>query len=181
MSSKKILPLLFLYFTTVSCVDDLDFDQINDYSVTPEFTTALTFFKILTFQFFNSAGIQESERTDITDLRIFDNSYVKDKLIKLDFNIDIKNEFDKVFIIQIEFLNQNNSLTYRFKEIIISANDLDFNFLEEIDVNSNQNVKNTSKVRINVKLANPLLPIDPNDTTELELKSSLKLYFDTDA
>ena len=102
-------------------------------------------------------------------------------MIKLDFNIEIKNEFDKVFIIQIEFLNQNNSLTHRFEEIKISANDLDFKFLEEIDVNSNQNVKNTTKVRINVKLENPLLPIDPNDTTELELKSSLKLYFDTDA
>ena len=181
MSSKKFLPLLFLFLTIVSCVDDLDFDQINDYSATPEFTAALTSFRILPFQFFNSSGIQETERTDITDFRIFQNSYLRDKLVKLDFNLEIKNEYNRAFILQIDFLNSNNSITHRFQEIRINANTLDYKFLEEIVVSTNQNIKNTSKVRITVQLEDPLLAIDPNGTEELELKSSLKFYLDTDA
>lgn len=181
MSPKKNILIFFFFLALTSCVDDLDFNQFEDYSVTPEITTALTSFKILPIQFYNSAGIQESERTDITDFRIFDNSFVNDNLVKLEFNIEVKNEFDRDFTILIDFLNVNNSITHRFQEIKINANNLDFKFLEEIDVNTNLNVKNTSKVRVTVKMDDALTPLDPNGTTEFELKSSLKLYFDTDA
>ncbi|MEO9571333.1 MAG: hypothetical protein ABJH82_02515 [Polaribacter sp.] len=181
MPSKKIIPLFLFFLSITSCVDDLDFTQFEDYSAAPEFSVALTSFKILPFQFFNSSGIQESEITDVTNFRIFDRSYVKDKLVKLDFNIEIKNELDRDFTIIIELLDINDSRTHRFQQIKINANNLDFKFLEVIEVNSNLNVKNTSKVSVTVKMDDTITPLDPYSTTEFELKSSLKLYFDTDA
>ncbi|KGL62824.1 hypothetical protein [Polaribacter sp. Hel1_85] len=181
MTPKKIFPFLCCFFFIVSCTDNLDFSQIEDYNATPEYTTSLTYFTVLPFQFFNQLGVQENEKTDITDFKIFENSYFRDNLVKIDFNVEIKNEFDRDFTIQIVFLNQNNSATHTFQEINVNANNLDYKFQETVEVSTNSNVKNTVKVRITVKIVNSTVQLDPADTSEFEFKSSAKIYIDTDA
>ena len=180
MSLKKLIPIFFCLLTITSCVDNLDFSQIEDYSVTPKYTVSLTYFTILPFQFFNQSGIQEFQKTDITDFRVFENSYTRDNLVKVDFNVEIKNEFDRDFTLKIAFLDGNNNLTHRFKEIKVNANNLNYKFDETIEVSVNPNIKNTTKVRVTI-IDNSALPLDATDTTEFEFKSSAKIYIDTDA
>jgi hypothetical protein len=180
MSPKKLIPILFYFLAITSCVDNLDFSQIEDYSITPEYTVSLTYFTILPFQFFNQTGVQESQKTDITDFRVFDNSFTRDNLVKVDFNVEIKNEFDRNFTLQIDFLNENLNVTHHFKEIEVNANNLNYKFNETIEVSTNPNIKNTTKVRVNV-IDNSSAPIESTDTTEFEFKSSAKFYIDTDA
>ncbi|ARV16681.1 hypothetical protein [Polaribacter sp. SA4-12] len=180
MSPKKLIPILFYLLAITSCVGNLDFTQIEDYSVTPEYTVSLTYFTILPFQFFNQSGIQEFEKTDITDFRIFENSYIRKNLVKVDFNVEIKNEFDRDFTLQIAFLDDNNNLTHSFKEIKVKANNLNYKFDETVEVSTNSNIKNTTKVRVTV-IDISAKPLDALGTTEFEFKSSAKIYIDTDA
>jgi hypothetical protein len=180
MSPKKLIPILFCFLAMTSCVDNLDFSQIEEYSLTPEYTVSLTYFTVLPFQFFNQAGIQESVKSDITDFRVFENSYTRDHLVKVDFNVEIKNEFDRDFTLQITFLDNNMNVTHRFNEINVNANNLNYKFDETVEVSTNPNVKNTSRVRV-VIIDNSTTPIDASATTEIEFKSSAKIYIDTDA
>lgn len=179
MSLKKLIPILFCFLAITSCVDNLDFSQIEDYSVSPEYTVSLTYFSILPFQFYNLAGNQESQKTDITDFRVFQNSYIRKNLVKVDFNVEIKNEFDRDFTLQIDFLNENMNLTHSFNELKVNANNLNYTFDETVEVRTNPNIKNTTRVRV-IVIDNSSAPIDPSDTTEFDFKSSAKIYIDTD-
>ena len=181
MFFKKLLFLFLLFSTTISCVDDLDFSQIEDYNTVQEFTSSITYFKILPFQFFNQTGVHETERTDVTDFKILENGYFRDNLIRLDFNIEIKNEYDNDFTIQVDFLDNNNFLTHKFQEIKVNANNLDYKFSETIKTSDNRNITNTVKVRVTVKIDNSSTPLNPSDTSEFEFKSSAKIYLNAEA
>ena len=87
MFVKKIISFILL-FSILSCAETLDFSQIEDYRATPEYTFSLTYFKITPIQFFNQSGIQESERTDITDFRVFDNDFLRNNLVKIGSSLD---------------------------------------------------------------------------------------------
>ena len=181
MAPKKIITLLFCFLCITSCVEELDFSQIEDYNATPVYEGSIAYFTIKPIQFFNQSGAQETERTDVTDFRIFDNSYLRKNLVKMDFHLEIKNEFDRGVTIQIEFLDDNSSPTHIFQEIKVDAKNLDYKFDESIEVSVNPNIKNTTKVKVYLKIDNPTTPLDPNDTSEFEFKSSAKIYIDTDA
>jgi hypothetical protein len=180
MSPKKLMSILFCFLAMISCVDNLDFSQIEDYNITPEYTVSLTYFTVSSAQFFNQAGVQESIKSDITGFRIFDNSFTKENLVKLDFNVEIKNEFDREFTLQIDFFDDNNNLTHRFNEIKVNASNLNYKFQETVEVRANPNIKNTTIVRV-VIIDNSAEPLDASATTEFEFKSSAKIYIDTDA
>ena len=70
MFSKKLVLFLSCFSSMISCVDDIDFSQIEDYYTVQEITSSLTYFTITPIQFFNQAGVQETERTDITDFLV---------------------------------------------------------------------------------------------------------------
>jgi hypothetical protein len=175
MVMNKLSALLFCFFVTTSCVDDLDFSQIEDYSISPEYTVSLTYFTILPPQFFNLAGVQLPEISDITDFRGFENSYARDKLLKLDFYVEIKNEFDRDLTIQISFLDDSMNVAHRFEDLKVNANNLNYKFEETIEVSTNPNIKTTTKVRV-VIIDQSASPLDASVKTEFEFKSSVKIY-----
>ena len=179
MFPKKYLNILFLFFISISCTNELDFSQIDDYSAKPEYIGAVTYFTVLPLQFFNQSGVQETERTDITDFKIFENDYLKKNLVKIDFNVEIKNEYNTAFVIQANLLDENGNDIYVFKELTVAANNLDYKFIETIEVSANPNIKNTAKVKVVVKFADSSVVVDPNAKTEFQFKSSVKIYLDT--
>ncbi len=181
MSLRKLTPLFFCFLLMISCVEELDFSQLDDYKATPEYVSSIAYFTIQPIQFFNQSGTQETEKTDVTDFRIFDNIYIRKNLVKIGFHVAIKNEFDRGFTIQIDFLDDNNNPTHKFKEIKVAAKNLNYKFDETIEVSANVNVINTKKVKVFVKIDDAATPLDPKDTSEFEFKSSAKIYIDTDA
>lgn len=181
ITPKKIFTFFSILFF-ISCADNLDFDQINDYNATPVITSSLAYFTILPSQFFDATGTpSNSEIIDESEIRVFDNDFVKDKVVKIDFNVEIKNEFDRSFSIQIDFLNDNRVITHRLNELNINANDLAFKDMQTVEISSNLNIKNTTRIRITIKIENSATPINPADTSEFEFKSSATIYLDTDA
>lgn len=175
MVIKKLSAMLFCFFVITSCVNNLDFSQIEEYSISPEYTVSLTYFTISPPQFFNQAGLQLPEISDITDFRGLENSYARDKLLKLDFNVEIKNEFDRDLTIQISFLDDNMNVTHRFNDLKVNANNLNYTFDETIEVSTNPNIKTTTKIKVLI-LDNSAVPLDASAKTEFEFKSSVKIY-----
>ena len=100
MNFKKIIALFCCLFVVISCVDDLDFTQLDDYKATPIYSLTAVHFTVLPFQFFEQSGNQMNEIREITDFNLFENDYIKNKTVKLEFNTEVLNEYDNDFIIE---------------------------------------------------------------------------------
>ncbi len=180
MKALKLL-LFFLTFSTLtSCYEKLDFEQLDDFVAKPILTASLTNFKLVPARFFNSQGIQESSITDVTNFEIFDNAFVKNNVFKIDFYAEIKNEFDRDVTLNITFLNENDLPVYQFSPIEVTSNNLNYTYLEEIEIATNPEIKRTYKVKIEAELENTGTQMNPNSTEEFEFKSSVTVYIESE-
>lgn len=162
-----------------SCSQTLDFDQINEYTTSPSFSTPLIFFSISPNDFTAPLGNPlTTEISDHTDFKLFENKIIKSNLVKLDFNIKIRNEINRDFTLEINLLNESNALIYRLNDLKINANNLDFKQLESIDVRLNPNVKNFTRVQIKLSLDDKTTPINASDIGNFELKSAATVYLE---
>lgn len=179
ISPKKIYTLLcFLVLT--SCYESLDFQQLEDYVSKPVFTSSLIYLKVLPAHFFDSSGEnQQNKISDITVFKGFENEFLRDNTVKVDFNVEVKNEFDREVTFEVDLLNLNNAVVYSFTPIVVQSKDLEYTFFEEIIIAQNKNVLNTSKVRISVEIENEGAPLNPQDISAFELKSSMSLYVES--
>ena len=111
MNSLNKIYFLAFFFVFVNCSDSLDFNQIDDYVNKPIITSSLTYFTVLPSQFVDSnGGVLQNSISDIFDFEVFQNKYVRDNVVKIDFNAEIKNEYDKDVTIFVEFLDVNSQI-----------------------------------------------------------------------
>lgn len=182
MNIKKLILLYFCFFVSNSCVDDIDFSQIEDYNATPTYSIAALYVKILPVHFFDQSGIQTNEIGESSEINFFkDNDDLTNKIVRAEFNVEILNEYGNDFIFQIQLLDANYLPIYTFKEMSVSANNLTYKYNEAIDLVSNPVLKNMRVFSLTVKINNASVTLDPKDLTELQFKSALKVYIDTDA
>ena len=169
-----ICTILFL-----SCSQSLDFDQLDNYTTKPVFSAALTFFEINATNFITVPGAPATtEITEESEFKLFENDFIKNNLIKLDFNFEIRNEFNRDITIEISLLNDNNILIYKIQDLKIAANNLDFKQNEEIDVLANENVKNFTRVKLKISLDDTTTPINTTSNRSLEFKSAATIYLE---
>ncbi len=177
MKSLKIVSFVFGFFLLTSCSETLDFDQIEDYVYEPIFTSALTFFSVSPFQFFNPSGVQEIEITHIDDFQAFQKDFVKKNVVKVDFNAAYKNEFDRDVTIIFEFLDSNMDLVYLAKPIFVEANNINPPaYLEEIIIADYPDILNANFIRVKAAIEDTGTQMNPNDDSDFEFKSSITLY-----
>ena len=181
MNLKKISALFYCLFAVMSCVDDLDFTQLENYKATPIYSIAAVHFTVLPFQFFEQSGNQMNEIREITDFNLFKNDYIKNKTVKLEFNAEVLNEYDNDFILEVQLLNANYLPIFKFEKMSVSANDLAYQFKQTETLISNPSLINMKGLSITIKTNNPSLVLNPNDITELQFKSFIKVYLDIDA
>ncbi|WP_405606811.1 hypothetical protein [Polaribacter sp. Asnod1-A03] len=179
MYIKKIIPLLFCWFSITSCVGDLDFTQIEDYTASQEITNSLIYFTLSSDQFFDESGVLQHVKVDVTDFEGFQDDYIKDNIIEATFYVEIKNEFDTDFSIQFDFLDESNNITYSLNKFEIVSNQLDYKYEENIIINNQPNIKNTTQIRTTIRMNSPTALLNSNDTDELEFKSASKIYVET--
>jgi hypothetical protein len=179
MISPKKISLVLGLFLLISCYESLDFKQLNEFLVKPVFTLALNYFSIVPSQFISSNGTQQISITDVTEIKGLQDVYITNDIVRLEFNAEIKNELDRGVTINVDFLDRISRLTYSFTAITIESNDLDYIYLEAIDIVAYPDILNTSKVRVRLELENTGVPLNPNDTSEFEFKSSVTLFIES--
>jgi hypothetical protein len=173
------ISILLCFFLLTSCYESLDFNQLDDQVSKPVFTSALTYFTTVPAQFFDVNGNQKNSISDYTNFYGFQNSYIRENLVKLDFNAEIKNEFDREVTIQIDLLNSNNTVVYAFDAIIVESGDLNYLFFKEIEIASQPNILNTERVRITARVEDTGSPMNANDTSEFVFKSSVTIFIES--
>ena len=173
--------LFFLIFLA-ACSEQLDFNQAEGFNHSPVMQTSLAYFTLFPNDFMDSVTGAEilNGRSDISDFRIFENSFLRDNLQKIVIDIEVKNEITKNFTALVEFLDDNGTIIYTFSTNIISSQNLAFTHQEIIQISSNPTIVNATKVRILVALSssssNPLIE---NDPSEFEFKSSGTYFIET--
>ncbi len=128
---NKISIILCLFVLT-SCYESLDFKQLDNVILKPIFTSALTYFNVSPFRFFDSAGVQQNSISDITNIDGLQNVFNEEYLVKLDFNAEIKNELDRGVTFIVEFLNSNSTVVHTITPIVVGAEVLNYTYLEEL-------------------------------------------------
>lgn len=179
MKSLFKISMLLCFFALSSCSESLGFNQVDAYVSKPVFTASLTYFTVVPAQFFDASGNQQYRISDTSQFKVLDNNYFQEGLVQLDFNAEIKNEFDREVTLQVDFLNNNNVVVYSFTPIIVQAGDFNFKFLEEIEVAAHPAILNTTKVNILTTIENTGTQMDPNDIRELVFKSSVTLFIES--
>ena len=175
---NKISIILCLFVLT-SCYESLDFKQLDNVILKPIFTSALTYFNVSPFRFFDSAGVQQNSISDITNIDGLQNVFNEEYLVKLDFNAEIKNELDRGVTFIVEFLNSNSTVVHTITPIVVGAEVLNYTYLEEVEIVFNSGILDSNKVRITAELENTGTPLDINDTREFVFKSSVTLYIES--
>lgn len=176
---KQIFYLFFTLFFC-SCSQTLDFNQLDDYTNEPVFTSSLAFFSINSDNFIITPGTPAvTEIQELTEFRIFENNVIKNNLTKLKFNFELVNEFNRDFTIEISLLNDNNSLIYKFNDLNISANNLNFKQEEVLEIIQNPSLRNFTKVLIIIRLDDSITPISALDAGVLEFKSAVTVSLET--
>ena len=136
MKSPTTTSIIICFFLITSCYERLDFDQLDNFVSKPIFTFSLNYFSLVPYQFFTASGDQQIEISDIFDVKDLQNVYFLDDVVKLDFNAEIKNEFDREVSIVVEFFNKNNDVLYTFTPLVVESKVLDYIFLDEIKIAS---------------------------------------------
>ena len=182
MKFPKNIALIFSLFILISCAESLDFDQIEAYTLKPVFTTALVSFNAKPIQFFDSSGtIQKNSASDVFEFKGFDENYLRNNVVKLIFNAEFKNEFDRDVTIQVDFLNRSNIIIYSFSPIFVESFDVNpAPFEEEIIIANNLQVLNATQVKITASLENTTTQLNPTDTSEFDFKSSVTLFIESE-
>jgi hypothetical protein len=154
-----------------SCSQELDFDQVNTYELNASFTSALAYFDLEAATFLGLSKISEK-----SDVKLFNTSFVKENLSKIEFNFEVINEFNNDVNIEILLLDSKDNLLYKIDSLKIAAKNLKYSYQEDIDIVAHQEVKNFARIEIVIHLEDPILAEDIAHKRKLRFKSGLIIH-----
>jgi hypothetical protein len=174
----KIIGVVVVVFSAFSCSSDLDFNQVNDFNIQPAFTTNLAYFNPKASDFI-IIGSEQSSFSFLSNVDIFNSSFVENDLVRTDLYFKINNTINRSYIYNITFLNASN-VALNSIDISIPAYNGTVVIVEKTFVFEGLNIdiiKNTESILFSVKmLAGPPLTVD--SAGQLESSSSITAYFD---
>ncbi len=173
----KLIPLKIIICITflVSCTDNLNFDNIN-LELEPEVTFPLVFFELDQRDFLDENDQEITVVSDITFFRILDNSVLKDNLVELAIDFEIENGFNRSFLVDFIFLDEDENITYDIDDLTINAVDLDFSSTRSIVIETSPEFLNSTKIRVDVVLSPSSTILNPDIEKTFKFKSSGTFY-----
>ncbi|MDT7833477.1 hypothetical protein RQM59_13910 [Flavobacteriaceae bacterium S356] len=177
---KWYLLSIFSLSTLYSCVDNLDFDQI-EYSASPVYNSPIISFDLNQSNFIDpTTNTDVTTVSDITDFTYLDNSFVRDNLQRVALNFEVNNQFDnRTFSFSIEFLDANNNPTHPIINFTAQPNQLLVPPIETILIANNQDFLRTRKIRVSVEMSTSTTPLSPTVIQNLSFKSAGTFYVST--
>ena len=166
----------------ISCVKDVDFDQVDDIMLTPVLTSSVVFAEVEASRFSENGTEIETVIDSVANIEIFSDEFIDDNLIKVEFVFEAINSINRTFNLQIDFLNDIDELQHTFSFDALpsnSGNDIISEFTEVFEDNSLESLKASTKMVIILRL-NPSTDgssLNENSTGKIELKSKGIYYF----
>ena len=177
MKSIKKAPIFLIFiFLFSSCFKHVDFDQIDNFSTQPVFKTSLAYFTLNQITFFDRVNSLEiiTPINKTSSFLSLNSSFVRENLIELELEFEVNNYFDRDFIVNFEFLDDNNVVTHSLNTFNVAANNLKYLHKEKIIVAGNQRFLSSSKIRALIQLSPSLngSVINPNIERKLVFKTA---------
>ena len=173
----KLVPLQIVICIAflVSCSNNLNFDNIN-LEIEPEVTSPLVFFELDQRDFLDENDQEITVVSDITVFTIFDNTVLKDNLVELTLDFEIENGFDRSFLVDFVFLDEDENITYDVEDFSINAGDLDYSSTRSIVIETSPEFLNSIKVRVDVVLSPSTTTLNPDIEKTFKFRSSGTFY-----
>ena len=176
MNLLKIYSTALMTVCFLSCSQPLDFKQLEEYKIMPSISSSLVFFSIDAANF-NSiiSGIPAvTEVNETSDFKLLENSFIKQNLVKLDFYFEIKNEFNRAFLLDVNLLDADSNTIHKvFEGFEIRGNSLDISAEVLLIIEDFPQVVNFTKVQFIIGLKDTVTILDASNLSKIECKSSL--------
>ena len=182
MNLLKIYSTVLITIFFLSCSQPLDFKQLEEYTIMPSISSSLVFFSIdaSNFNTIISGLPAATEVNETTNFKLLENSFIKQNLVQLDFNFKIKNEFNRIFLLDINLLDaQSNTIHKVFDGFEISGNALDISAEVVIIIEDFPEVLNFTKVQFIIGLKDTTTILDATSMSKIEFKSSVVMHLES--
>ncbi|MDG2275764.1 MAG: hypothetical protein P8L28_07965 [Flavobacteriaceae bacterium] len=148
LAPLKIL-LCIAFF--ISCTDNLNFDNIN-LDLEPVVNIPIVYFELNQNNFIDENDQEISVVSDITVFRILETTILKENLVELKIDFEVENGFNRMFLVNMFFLDDDNNITYTVDEFIIDAGDLNYSTTRTILIETTPEFLNSTRFRTDVIL-----------------------------
>jgi hypothetical protein len=176
---NKFFLMIAFVLCSFSCTSELDFEQVNDFSAQPVFTTNLAYFEAKA-PYFEVAGAGGQIYPYAAKVDFFDTSFIKDNLIQTDLFFRIKNTIERAYIFNISFLDVNDAPIYNLGPILVpqyNGTEVLVEYPETFDASKIDILKSTKKMVFSITIL-PGTPLTASSPGRIEMSSSLTAYFD---
>ncbi|MDD7886419.1 hypothetical protein [Flavivirga sp. 57AJ16] len=169
--------VIILYLIFFSCTKEIDFDQADDFEISPVMESSLVFFD----EPANSFLLNNTEIISIKDsikIDFFNNEFIVDNLIKADFVFETTNSINKGFQLQVDFINDTEEQLHTFTIRVSPSSDgsdVLSNHVEEFEGDTLTALKSTRKLVFTLSLL-PGGPIDQTTRGRIKLESKAVFY-----
>lgn len=182
----NVLILFVLSLIITSCIKDLDFDQAENFAISPVVVSSFIFIEEPANRFVDNGIEITTIRDTIKNIEILSDQFVADNLIKAEFLFETTNSVNRAFQVQVEFFNDAFELQ-EISSFTVLQSPLNEEIISEstktFEGNSLEALKATSQIVITLTL----LPssdgsiLNENSIGQLRLRSKATFYFDIDS
>lgn len=115
MPTVGLLAVLLLF----SCIKDTNFDEAQNIALTPVVELDLIYFNVDATEFFDSINnISILTLRDTTEIRFLDDTDFQESLIRTEFQFNFTNSIPREFMVDFQFLSEENEETYVIGTIV---------------------------------------------------------------
>ncbi|WP_299361242.1 hypothetical protein [Winogradskyella sp.] len=165
----------------MSCVEDVDFDQAEDLTLTPVVASSVVYTDVEASRF-SENGIELEQVSDtIANIEIFTEEFVIDNLVRTELIFEATNTINRTFGLQVDFLSNSDELLHTLSFDAQPSNDGSEVVTESTHVfegDSQEALKLTVKMVITLRLY-PSMDgsiLDENSTGNITLRSKGFFY-----
>ena len=178
INPNKIIATLLFLFSIHSCTKDVDFNQLDDANIHTAYVVTLIHLNLTATKFLDDFNNEIVFTQDVIQAPITDDS--KSYLEKVEFTVVTNNTFNRDFTLNVIFYNEFSEPIYHLQPVItVPANSLELTTVIEIPLEDIPVIYETEYFGFSLELSPSTdgSVISGSDTTTIDLKSSVKLFF----
>ncbi|MCL5129084.1 hypothetical protein [Algibacter sp. L4_22] len=175
---SKISLLLVMGLIVMSCTEAIDLDQVNDLVLTPAVEASLVYFDEPASRFIDS-GANASTIQDFISVEFFNDQFIADNLEKAEFVFETKNTINRIFELQVDFLDDTGTVRHTIivnEDAAPDNTDSTTTYIEVFEGSSLTALKQTVTINFSLRLL-PGETIDENTPGRIQYISYASFYF----
>lgn len=168
----KIFGCICLSIFMISCTEPIDFNQVEDLQVAPEFEVGFIHFNEPASRFLAN-GVEVSRSQDFVDIDFFKYQFTADNLERVELVFETQNTINRAIAFTIDFIDSTNTVQHSFtiqENASLDNTDTVSTYTEVFENNTLLALKQTVRIAYTLRLLNGV-PIETTTLGRVECKS----------